>query len=51
MGSSGRTVTYCGLGLTGTAVGFVLDMLGHRDVSVFDGSWAEWGSREELPHE
>jgi len=45
-----RAVTYCGLGLAATAVAFALDMLGFRDVSVFDGSWAEWGSREELPN-
>lgn len=46
-----HVVTYCGLGLAATAVAFALDMLGFRDVSVFDGSWAEWGSRKELPHE
>jgi thiosulfate/3-mercaptopyruvate sulfurtransferase len=47
--SDARVVTYCGLGLAATAVAFALDMLGFRSVSVFDGSWAEWGSRKELP--
>jgi thiosulfate/3-mercaptopyruvate sulfurtransferase len=47
--SDARVVTYCGLGLAATAVAFALDMLGFRNVSVFDGSWAEWGSRKELP--
>lgn len=42
-------ITYCGLGLSATALAFALDMLGIRDVSVFDGSWAEWGAREDLP--
>lgn len=49
--STARAVTYCGLGLAATAVAFALDMLGFRDVTVFDGSWAEWGARKELPHE
>lgn len=46
-----RLVPYCGLGLAATAVAFALDMLGFKDVGVFDGSWAQWGSREELPYE
>lgn len=42
-------ITYCGLGLSATALAFALDMLEFRNVSVFDGSWAEWGAREDLP--
>jgi thiosulfate/3-mercaptopyruvate sulfurtransferase len=45
----GRVVAYCGLGLSATAVAFALDIVGVRDVSVYDGSWAEWGSRKDLP--
>ena len=28
---------------------FVLTLLGHEDVAVYDGGWAEWGDRLDLP--
>jgi thiosulfate/3-mercaptopyruvate sulfurtransferase len=27
---------------------FVLMLLGHEDVAVYDGGWAEWGNRLDL---
>jgi thiosulfate/3-mercaptopyruvate sulfurtransferase len=27
----------------------VLTLLGHDDVAVYDGGWAEWGNRLDLP--
>jgi thiosulfate/3-mercaptopyruvate sulfurtransferase len=38
-------VTTCGSGVTAAVLLFALATLGKRDVSLYDGSWAEWGSR------
>jgi thiosulfate/3-mercaptopyruvate sulfurtransferase len=35
-------VTYCGGGIAATADAFVLTMLGHHDVAVYDGSLSDW---------
>ena len=34
----------CGSGITACTVALALHLLGHNDVSVYDGSWAEWGN-------
>ena len=44
-------ITTCGSGLTACVLAFGLRLLGHRDVAVYDGSWAEWGSRDDTPIE
>lgn len=36
-------VASCGSGITACALAFGLHLIGHRDVAVYDGSWAEWG--------
>jgi Rhodanese-related sulfurtransferase len=40
-------VTSCGSGVTACVVALALHVLGHRSVAVYDGSWAEWGTRED----
>lgn len=39
----------CGSGVTACVGALALYTLGHQQVPVYDGSWAEWGSREDLP--
>jgi thiosulfate/3-mercaptopyruvate sulfurtransferase len=38
----GRIVTWCGGGIAATSDAFVLTMLGHDDVAIYDGSLSEW---------
>ncbi|HLX35589.1 MAG TPA: sulfurtransferase [Candidatus Limnocylindrales bacterium] len=46
-----RLVTYDGSGIGAARLAFVLALLGHDDVAVYDGGWAEWGDRLDLPVE
>ena len=44
-----RMVCYDGSGIAAAKLAFVLTLLGHEDVAVYDGGWAEWGNRLDLP--
>jgi thiosulfate/3-mercaptopyruvate sulfurtransferase len=46
-----RMVCYDGSGIGAAKLAFVLTLLGHDDVAVYDGGWAEWGDRLDLPVE
>lgn len=42
-------VTSCGSGITAAIITLALQSLGHRDNTLYDGSWSEWGSRADTP--
>ncbi|MBW9053340.1 3-mercaptopyruvate sulfurtransferase [Rhizobium mesosinicum] len=42
-------VTSCGSGITAAIITLALESLGHTDNKLYDGSWSEWGSREDTP--
>ena len=44
-------VTTCGSGVTACVLALGLHLLGHDRVGVYDGSWSEWGARQDTPVE
>ena len=42
-------ITSCGSGVTAAILMLALEKLGSRQVAVYDGSWSEWGGRDDAP--
>lgn len=42
-------VTTCGSGVTASILGFMIELLGHSDWRLYDGSWHEWGQHPDTP--
>jgi len=49
VGRGRRMICYDGSGIAAAKLAFILTLLGHEDVAVYDGGWAEWGDRLDLP--
>ncbi|MDQ4060811.1 MAG: 3-mercaptopyruvate sulfurtransferase [Pseudomonadota bacterium] len=42
-------ITSCGSGVSAAILSLALAELGHRRTALYDGSWAEWGGRDDTP--
>ncbi|MGI9407835.1 MAG: 3-mercaptopyruvate sulfurtransferase [Hyphomicrobiaceae bacterium] len=42
-------VTTCGSGVTAAILTLALAEVGHTDNALYDGSWSEWGARDDVP--
>lgn len=40
-------VTSCGSGVTAAVITLALESLGHKDNALYDGSWSQWGGRDD----
>lgn len=41
--------TSCGSGVSAAVISLALESIGHTDHRLYDGSWSEWGAREDTP--
>ncbi len=46
-----QVITTCGSGVTAAVITLALNSIGHTNVQLYDGSWSEWGGRDDTPIE
>lgn len=43
---SGPIIASCGSGVTACIIALALEIIGKKDIPIYDGSWSEWGARD-----
>jgi len=51
IGLDDHVITTCGSGVTAATLTLALESIGHKNHRLYDGSWSQWGGRDDTPVE